>query len=376
MKRIFIVLLFILISENKISAAVPEFSARHACLMVQQTGDVIFEYNGHEKASMASTTKIMTALIAVEECAGDERVTVSDNAANQEGSSAYLSAGDEIAVNDLLYGLMLNSGNDAAVAIAEHISGNVEAFSVLMNQRAVATGALNTNFETPSGLDSDKHYSTAYDMALISSHALNNKMFREIVKTKSRKTEYSSGTLFFSNHNKLLKMYDGCTGVKTGFTKKSGRCLVSAAERDGIVLVCVTLDAPDDWNDHIKLLDYGFSVTKLKKVISRESVLKKIKTDSGIEIPVRCTEDVFVPGIVGRRSHYELDLHTIDEISGSVDKGEKIGEFTLVCGNKCIASGNLETGDSYIKKEVKGCKGIFVRIRDFIKALLCSVRNI
>ena len=135
---------------------------------------------------------------------------MSDNAANQEGSSAYLSAGDEISAGDLLYGLMLNSGNDAAVAIAEHISGNTEAFSVIMNEQARSLGAFNTSFETPSGLDSDNHYSSAYDMALISSHALNNPRFREIVKAKSVKAEYSSGTLFYSNHNKLLKMYDGC----------------------------------------------------------------------------------------------------------------------------------------------------------------------
>ena len=234
-------------------------SAQFACVMEAQTGQVLYEKNAYTTHSMASTTKIMTALIALEQGNLTDTVTVGENAAGTEGTSLYLKAGDKITLSDLLYGLILQSGNDAAIAIAEHISGSVEEFALLMTEKAKALGAENTAFKNPNGLDEDGHYTTAYDLALITRAALKNEKFSEICATKSRTIQDGKQTVV--NHNKLLNMYDGCVGVKTGYTKKTGRCLVSSAIRDGKQMICVTLNAPDDWNDHKRLLDDAFSKT-------------------------------------------------------------------------------------------------------------------
>jgi len=351
MKKIVISIAVFFIFLTPVYAAVPEISARHACLVVHETGDVIFEYNGRERAPMASTTKIMTALLTLENSGLDGLVTVSENAANQEGSSAYINTGDVLTVRDLLYGLMLNSGNDAAVALAEYVSGTSETFSELMTRKAHDLGAVNTSFENPNGLDSENHYTTAYDLSLIASYALKNEDFKKIVSCESKTVQCSSGKLFFSNHNKLLKNYNGCIGVKTGFTKKSGRCLVSAAERNGITLICVTLNAADDWNDHKKLLDYGFSMTEQKVVLKKGTVLKKINTNEKTVIPAVCEKDVCLPVIKGKHHDYELELHTINKIDAAVNFGEKIGEFEFYYKNKFICAGNVESGICYVPEE-------------------------
>ena len=182
-------------------AASPKISALHACLADALTGKVIYEYNGSERAPMASTTKIMTAVLALENMDMSEIITVSENAARQEGSSAYFAPGDKVPAEEVIYGLMLNSGNDAAVAIAEHISGSSESFAELMNEKARQLGALDTNFSNPNGLDSQSHYTTVEDLAKITAYALKNDEFRKIVSEKAHKTDYSSGTVWFSNHN-------------------------------------------------------------------------------------------------------------------------------------------------------------------------------
>ena len=183
-----------------------DISARNACLIEKLTGNVLFEKNSSEQAPMASTTKIMTAITALENSTSDEVVTVSRNAAHQEGSSAYLRTGDEIQMQDLLYGLMLNSGNDAAVAVAEHVSENTQDFAVLMNEKAKEIGAVNTNFVNPNGLFDEKHYTTALDLAKISAYAMENKDFREIVSAKTKRivVKNTGVQMYFSNHNKLL----------------------------------------------------------------------------------------------------------------------------------------------------------------------------
>ena len=233
-------------------------SARSATLYVPETDEFIYSKNACERLPMASTTKIMTALIALEECVGSEVVRVDDSAIGVEGSSAYLRQGDELTMEELTYALLLQSANDAAVAIACHIGGSVETFADIMNKRAESMGLTNTHFENPHGLDSKEHYTTAEDLAKIAAVALKNAKFKEIASTykKSFITDERSRT--YVNHNKLLNMYDGCIGVKTGFTKKSGRCLVGAAERDGLTFVTVTLDAPCDWQDHKNMLDFGY----------------------------------------------------------------------------------------------------------------------
>ncbi|WP_348025543.1 D-alanyl-D-alanine carboxypeptidase family protein [Aciduricibacillus chroicocephali] len=232
-------------------------SANNAVLLDQKSGKVLFEKRAHEKQSIASITKVMTAIIAIESGKMDEIAKTSRKAIYTEGSSIYLEQGEKMNVEDLVYGLMLRSGNDSAIAIAEQIGGSEEGFVHLMNEKAAWIGMQNTHFDNPHGLESDTHYSTAYDMALLMRYAMENKEFQKISGTKMHKAE--SRSYAWKNKNRLLtEKYRYCTGGKTGFTKKAGRTLLTTAEKDGHALVVVTLNAPDDWNDHIQLYEYGF----------------------------------------------------------------------------------------------------------------------
>lgn len=254
-----IIALFIIIL-NLININCSAISARSAVLIDVGSGRVLYEHNSYEKLPMASTTKIMTGLLSCESERLKEAVKVSPFASGTEGSSLWLKAGETQSLENLTYGLMLKSGNDAAVAIAEHLGGSVDAFALLMNERAKKIGALNTQFKNPHGLDDEEHYTTAYDLAIIAREAIKIEKFREIVSTKTH-TIPMQGEKWdraLKNHNKLLWRYEGCNGIKTGFTKKCGRCLVSSASKGDEEYICVTLNAPDDWNDHTYLLDYGF----------------------------------------------------------------------------------------------------------------------
>lgn len=237
-------------------------SAQSAVLISADTGTVLYEKNAHTRLSMASTTKILTALLALEAAAeNDPIVEITAEMVAVEGSSMGLQAGDKISLKNLAVGMLLASGNDAANSAAIYLAGSQAAFADLMNARAEQLSLDNTHFVTPSGLDDDEHYSTAYDMAQLARAALENDDFKEICSSQQMQVEFTSPqkTVTYYNHNKLLALYDGCTGVKTGYTKKSGRCLVSSAEHSGVSLIAVTLNAPDDWNDHIAMLDYGFA---------------------------------------------------------------------------------------------------------------------
>lgn len=257
---ILIIIVFFTVKSAVLCRADVNVSAQSAIVIDAASGRVLFEKNSYERRGMASTTKIMTALLALERLNADEIVSVSAVAAGTEGSSIWLSPSEKMSVNDLLYGLMLASGNDAATALAEHTSGSIEAFTILMNRRAKEIGAYNTNFTNPHGLPDENHYTTAYDLALIAAEAMKNKTFAEIVATKNKTISWegSEWDRSLSNHNKLLKRYEYATGIKTGFTKKDGRCLVSSAKKDGRLHICVTLNAPDDWNDHISLHEHCF----------------------------------------------------------------------------------------------------------------------
>lgn len=237
-------------------------SAQAAILMEVDSGRIFFEKNADEELRIASITKIMTAIIALEEGELRDKVITSKNAAGKEGSSIYLRLGEKLTLEEMLYGLMLRSGNDAAVAIAEHIGGSVDGFVFLMNQKAAELGMTKTIFNNPHGLDDhEEHYSTARDMAILTAYALKNEDFAEIAKTK-RKTAELPGEKWdrvWYNKNKLLTMYPYADGVKTGFTKRAKRTLVSSATKNGQQLVAVTLNAPNDWQDHITMFEYGFA---------------------------------------------------------------------------------------------------------------------
>lgn len=235
--------------------------AGSAVLVEAQSGRVLYEQHAHTRMPMASTTKIMTALVVLEHCDLQATVCIDARAVGTEGSSVYLYPEERLTVEQLLYALMLSSANDAAAALAYEVAGSIEGFAVLMNQKAQALGLVNTHFANPHGLDAKGHYTTAYDLACMTAYALENEDFLRIVSTQKKviPLREQEGARVLRNHNKLLASYEGCIGVKTGFTKKSGRCLVSAAERDGVRLVCVTLDCPDDWRTHTTLLDGSFA---------------------------------------------------------------------------------------------------------------------
>ena len=250
------------------SAGAAEFqgriSAKSAILVDADSGRVLFEKNADERSLIASTTKIMTGLLVCEAGGLEREVSVPPEAAGVEGSSLYLKAGERITVKELLYGLMLRSGNDAAVALAIATAGSVDAFVKRMNEKAQALGMEHTHFENPNGLDGENHYSTARDLSKLCVHAMENETFRTVVSSKSF-TEHSRS---FTNHNKLLWRVEGADGVKTGYTKKAGRILAGSATRDGQRLICVTISDPDDWCDQQALLDYGFSEFPAQMIVT------------------------------------------------------------------------------------------------------------
>lgn len=282
------------------AAELPALSARSAFLMDADTGRVLYEQDADTPMLIASTTKIMTALVVIEHCDLEQKVDIKQEWTGIEGSSVYLTAGETLTVQELLYCMLLRSGNDAAMALACCCAGSEEAFAVLMNEKAAALGLTHSSFTNPHGLDGEEHFSSARDLAQITAAAMEHESFCEIVATES----ITIGQRHLTNHNKMLKFYDGATGVKTGYTRAAGRTLVSAAERDGMRLIAVTLNAPNDWTDHTALLDHGFdnyrrqqlcgageSVAQLP-VIGGEEESVEVRTAAACELTLKEGESV------------------------------------------------------------------------------------
>lgn len=245
--------------------------ARAAALIDVESGRLLYSSRGDEPMLIASLTKIMTAIVAIENGDLTSKVKVGKNAFAKEGSSLFLKQGEEMKLEDMLYGMMLRSGNDAATAIAEHVGGSEQGFVYLMNQKAEALGLTHSHFANPHGLDAEGHYSSANDLAVLTAYALHNPVFKEIVKTQEKTADnpYEKWDYKWSNKNKMLRLYEGADGVKTGYTKKALRCLVSSATRNGQQLVAVTINDGNDWNDHASLLNFGFNHYPLKTLIER-----------------------------------------------------------------------------------------------------------
>ncbi len=265
--------------------AIPEISASSCVLADAKTGEVIFSHNATQRMPIASITKIMTALVVLENNKLDDTVTVMAEACGIEGSSVYLYEGEKLTVLDLLYALMLESANDAAVCLALHTSKSLSAFSDLMNKKGETLGLTSTHFNNPHGLEDPEHYSSALDVALVWNEAMKNEIFRQIVSTKTYRIDLSGedGYRFLSNHNKLLKSFDSCIGGKTGFTKTAGRCLVSGAKKDDLELVMVTLNDPDDWQDHEELLSYAMNLYSTVNVADVGSVKVPLNVVGGMK---------------------------------------------------------------------------------------------
>lgn len=265
-------------SISKSEIKTPETNSRACVVIDRNTNTILYGKNEQQKRKMASTTKIMTATIILENCNLTETIEVSKKAAGTGGSRLGLKAGDKIKIEDLLYGLMLRSGNDAAVALAEYAGGNIEGFAELMNKKALSLGLNNTHFETPHGLDSDEHYTTAYELAILSNYALNNATFSQIVGTKNYTITINGYPKVLSNTNELLGNLDGIYGIKTGFTNGANRCLVTACKRNDMDIICVVLGADTKkfrTQDSIKLINYIFD--NFKPVNIKELVESKFK---------------------------------------------------------------------------------------------------
>lgn len=266
-------------------------SAQHSVLLDAQTGRVLCGKNPDAKSLIASTTKIMTALIVCEQCNVLDRIRIPKEAVGIEGSSMYLKEGEILTIQELLYGLMLSSGNDAAVALAIYCGGTVEGFAGLMNDKAYALGLTGTQFVNPHGLDAPGHYSTAEDLAILAAYAMENPVFARTVSAKTVKV----GERVLTNHNKLLWRIEGADGVKTGYTRAAGRILVSSATRQGRRLIAVTINAPDDWNDHAVLLEKGFSQYAVQQIVEKDQCLgmREIAGGQAGEVELLATEDYF-----------------------------------------------------------------------------------
>lgn len=332
-------------------AAGPEVSAQSAVVLTADTGTVLFEKDGHTPRPVASTTKIMTALLALEAAQerGDPLVDITQEMVAVEGSSMGLQAGDSISLTGLAAGMLLASGNDAANAAALYLDGSLESFAARMNQRAAALGMEDTHFVTPSGLDGEDaqglgHLSTAYDMALLARAALEDQAFRQLCSSPSLAVEFAEPVkrVTYTNHNKLLTQYQGCVGVKTGFTKEAGRCLVSAAERDGALLIAVTLNAPNDWQDHTALLDYGFSQMEPYQLAGGDVRLTVPVVGSPVEVvSLRGSNGGEVTLPLGQGAQVERVVRVPKFLYAPVEAGEQVGEICWYLEGQLLGSAPL-----------------------------------
>ena len=340
----------VLFSGMRAGAAEPALSAKSAALLSGATGAVLWERQGREPLPMASTTKIMTALLALEaaEDLGDPVVTITQEMTQVEGSSMGLLPGDQISLSGLAAGMLLSSGNDAANAAALFLDGSLEAFAQRMNRRAQDLGLTGTHFVTPSGLDDEGHCSTAVDLGLLAREALRLPAFLELCSSRTWEAAWAEPekTVTLENHNRLLDSYDGCLGVKTGYTQKAGRCLVSAARREGVLLIAVTLDAPDDWEDHKALLDYGFSQVERYR-------LRGERWETALPVAGGEREQVNVAGELGEvfalapgdRDSLELQAVLPRFLYAPVEAGETVGELRALLDGAVVSSVPLQAAE-------------------------------
>lgn len=345
-------------------------SAVSAILIEADTGTVLFSKNEKEHRQIASTTKIMTALLTLEAGEPDKDFQVDSTAIKVEGTSMGLRESDTVTRRALCYGMLLPSGNDAANAAAVNISGSKSEFANLMNKRAKEIGMADTNFVTPSGLDADGQYSCAYDLAMLAREAMNNKDFAEICALSKAKVSFGNpvSERWLVNSNKLLTSYDGCIGVKTGFTDSARRTLVSCAERDGVKLIAVTLNAPDDWSDHTKMLDYGFEKVKLCEMKYDTSSLSVSVIGSDKEtVGVKC-DSTELPLCDEQKDKVTVKIYMPKFVYAGILAGDKIGEICYELDGVVIATTELTAAESCIQTEQK--TDIFTMIYKFIAGLL------
>lgn len=317
--------------------------------MEANTGRVLYKKDENLKLPMASTTKIITAIVAIENCKNlDKKYEIPANSVGIEGSSIYLRKNEHLSIRELLYGLMLRSGNDSAVAIATIVAGSVEKFVLMMNDFCKSLGLSNTNIVTVNGLHNDNHYTTAYDLGIITCYALKNKTFSEIVSTKNitiSDENSKEGVRYLKNKNKLLKLVNGADGVKTGFTKKAGRCFVGSATRNGMHIVCVVLDCNKMFEESSHLIEKAFKEFKMYKLFSKGNFFdtqivfdKKSQT-----IPVNLKEDVYYSLTTSEMANLKAKIEINNNLNLPLNLSDEIGELKFYLENDLIFSQKLYT---------------------------------
>ena len=372
MKKLCCVMFIILIFTSMPVCAQLSVSAMSCVLIEALTGKVLYEKNADVIMPMASTTKLITALAIRECCSLDEIVTVSEAAAHTEGSSANLTAGEHLTVEQLLYALLLSSGNDAAEALAEHaFDGNREQFINYMNQYAGELGLKNTHFTNPSGLPDDEHYTTARELAEMGRLANKDPVISRIVAAKNISFSTPDDVIHsYTNHNSLLRMCPYATGLKTGYTKAAGRCLVSSAEKDGVELICVTLNAPNDWNDHMRLFEYGFSQVYMKCRYQIHDVEVPVKVIGGVkdEIKAYNAVPIYLPDIDGDEN-YQIQCVIEPVLFAPIVKGQTVGKCHVLLNGRFISCSDLVAHASMESRSVSDIS-ILKEIKRILKFLL------
>ena len=342
MKRFFVLLMLLVLVPCARASEALTVAARGAVLIDAASGRVLFEQDADAQYPMASTTKVMTTLLALEHSALDEPVTAGKNAVGVTGTSLYLAEGETLSMEHMLYGLMLRSGNDAAVAVAEHIAGSVPAFAELMNARAAALNA-DAHFVNPHGLDADGHKISALGLARIMREAMRNPTFRAITGTKRKVipwvgNEYSR---VLENKNKLLTTYEGATGGKTGYTGKAGRCLVFSAERDGLALIGAVLNCPTWFDTATVMLDYGFDNYRLEKSYAQGETVRAVPVLNGMEGAVNATVDEALSAAVRIGAPVDIVVTLPDQLEAPVRAGDVLGTAAIKSDGDVIAQCNL-----------------------------------
>lgn len=350
-------------TDSTVSDTTPDLTALAAALIDGNTGRILYEKNGYERKPMASTTKIMTCIIALENGNLDDVVTVSDYAVSMPKVHLGMKSGQQFYLRDLLYSLMLESHNDTAVAIAEHISGSVEEFAEFMNERAKQLGAYDTHFVTPNGLDDEEHYTTATDLGLIGAYAVKNDEFIDIINTSSYSFSTVDGQYSYSvsNKNSFLTMMDGAIGIKTGFTNGAGYCFVGAVKTEATTFVSVVLGSgwpPNKtykWSDTRKLMNYGIENFKLTNVFEGISELKQIEVEDGIEDVTGTYVEGNLSIIKSEEESIEYEMEIPEQISAPVHKGDIVGVYKVLVNGTQVGAFPIKASDEIEKITIKYC---------------------
>lgn len=361
-------LLTLLVSTVAFTAPGVNLTAAAAVLMDYTTGEILFQKNANQRRAPASTTKIMTAILAIERGTPTKIITASARASKADGSSIWLAPGERHTLKDLLYGILLSSGNDASIAVAEDLAGSESKFAALMNAKAREIGAENTHFVNCNGLPEKEHYSTAYDLALIARYALRYPLFEEIVRTRKKIIAWPGHKWdrIMYNHNKLLWRYKHADGIKTGYTLQAGKCLVSSATKDGHRLIAVVLKSRDTYGDSERLFNYGFDHFQLLTVATPEKKLGAVNVDEGIkeQVPVATTQPVQLLIPKGAEDKLKINMELPESVKAPVKQDQPVGELAVQLGNKVLERAALVTAAPVPRKS------LWQRIWDWFKELL------